>query len=57
MSEDDTKYSKYVVFACVVFAFVVLGSMISNLNIYSFFYLFAVTVFTIRYFIAVKIKK
>lgn len=57
MSENDTKYSKCVVFTYVVFALVVLGSMLSNFNVYSFFYLFAITVFIIRYFIAIKIKK
>lgn len=57
MSKDDSKYSKCVVFAYVVFVFIVLGSLLSNFNIYSFFYLLAVTVFVIRYFIAIKIKK
>lgn len=57
MPENDTKYSKCVVFTYVVFALSVLGSVLSDFNIYSFFYLFAVTVFVIRYFIAIKIKK
>ena len=57
MSKDDSKYSKHVVVAYVVFVFIVLGSLLSNFNIYSFFYLLAVTVFVIRYFIAIKIKK
>lgn len=57
MSENDAKYSKYVVFSCVVFALIVLGSVLSDFDIYSFFYLFAITVFVIRYFIAVKTKK
>ena len=57
MSENDAKYSKYIVFTYVVFALVVLGSVLSDFDIYSFFYLFAITVFVIRYFIAVKIKK
>ena len=57
MSENDTKNSKCFVFTYVVFALVVLGSMLSNFNVYSFFYLFAITVFIIRYFIAIKIKK
>lgn len=57
MSKDDSKYSKYIVFVYVVFVFIVLGSLLSNFNIYSFFYLLAVAVFVIRYFIAIKIKK
>ena len=57
MSENDTKYSKYVVFSCVVFALIVLGSVLSDFDIYSFFYLFAIIVFVTRYLIAVKIKK
>lgn len=54
MSKDD---SKCAVFAYVVVALIVLGSLLSNFNKYTFMYLFAVTVFVIRYFIAVKIKK
>ena len=57
MSKNDVKKSRCVEFACVVFALIVLGSMLSNFNIYDFFYLFAITVFVIRYFIAIKIKK
>lgn len=57
MTENDTKYPKYVVVAYVVFVFIVLGSLLSNINKYTLFYLFAVTVFVIRYFIAVKLKK
>ncbi len=57
MSKNDVKKSRCVQFTCVVFALIVLGSMLSNFNIYDFFYLFAITVFVIRYFIAIKIKK
>jgi len=57
MSKDDSKYSKFAVVAYPVVALIVLGSLLSNINMYTCFYLFAVMVFVIRYFIAIKIKK
>jgi len=57
MSKDDSKCSKFAVVAYVVFALIVLGGLLSKFNINTIFYLFAVTVFVIRYFIAIKIKK
>ena len=57
MSKDDSKYSKYVGVAYIAAALIVLGSLLSNINKYTIFYMFAVTVFIIRYFIAIHIKK
>lgn len=57
MSKDDSKYSKFAVVAYVVFALIFLGSLLSKFNVNTFLYLVAVTVFVIRYFIAVNIKK
>ena len=57
MSKDDSKYSKHVVVAYVVFVFIVLGSLLSNIDKYTIFYMVAVIVFVIRYFIAIHTKR
>lgn len=57
MSNDDVKESKFVVFAGILVVLIFLGSVISNLDIFDVFYLIAITVFTIRYVIAVQRKK
>ena len=57
MSKDDSKYSKFAVVAYPVVALIVLGSLLSNINKYTLFYMFAVIVFVIRYFIAIHTKR
>ena len=57
MSKDDSKCSKFAVVAYVLFALIVLGGLLSKFNMNTIFYLSAVIVFVIRYFIAISIKK
>lgn len=57
MSNEDVKESKFVVFASIVGALIFLGSVISNLDMIGVFYLIAITVFVIRYIIAVQKNK
>lgn len=57
MSNEDVKESKFVVFASIVGALIFLGSVVSNLDIFGVFYLIAITVFAIRYVIAVQKNK
>lgn len=57
MSKDDSKYSKFAVVAYAVFVLIFLGSLLSKINMNTILYLSAVTVFVIRYFIAISIKK
>lgn len=57
MSNEDVKESRFVVIASVVGALIFLGSIISNLDIFGVLYLVAITVFVIRYFIAVQKNK
>ena len=57
MSKDDSKYSKFAVLAYIVVALIVLGSLLSNIDKYTIFYMIAVIVFVIRYFIAIHTKR
>lgn len=57
MSKSRIKDSKYILIGYVVIALIILESLISNFNIYSLFYLIAVTIFVIRYFLAIIVKK
>ncbi len=57
MSKNSIKDSKYIILGYVVFALIVLGGLVSSFNICDLFYFSAVTVFVIRYFITISIKK
>lgn len=57
MTKDDSKYSKFAVLAYIVVALIVLGSLLSNIDKYTIFYMVAVIVFVIRYFIAIHTKR
>ena len=52
MSNDDVKESRAVRFVCIIGGLLFLGSILSDLDFLGAFYLFSVSVFVIRYFIA-----
>lgn len=57
MSKSRIKDSKYILIGYVVIALIILENLVSSFNIYSLFYLIAVTIFVIRYFLAISVKK
>lgn len=57
MSKSRIKDSKYILIGYVVIALIILENLVSSFNIYSLFYLIAITIFVIRYFFAISVKK
>ena len=57
MTKNIIKDSKYIIICYVVFALIVLSSLISNFNIYDLVYLISITYFVIRYFVLICRKK
>lgn len=57
MSKSGIKDSKYILIGYVVIALIILENLVSSFNIYSLFYLIAITIFVIRYFFAISVKK